>query len=320
MPQADAGDVHINRALSMVTIGYRPGGFIADDIFPMVGVNKQSDIIPGYDQSPWYRDEGQRLVRAPGGKTAKTGLTVNQDTYFAINNAIGADIPYEIRDNQDSPWDMERDVALLLTGLLQLRRERVFAATHMAAGAWGTDFTIANKWSDYGLSTPLADMRAQQRAIRRTIGRAGNKWVLGDIVWQRLQDHPDFVQRLADNSLRVVQRDTLASLLELPAGSILVGESMFTSSAEGVAEASVVYADVWDDDALCLYVPESPSLVQPAAGLTFFWKNSIAPTAPQFARRWEDQEDKKIVLEVHTYFHQKKLLAGAGRLGLDVVD
>lgn len=322
MPQADVADVHVNRLLTLASIGYTPGGFIADDIFPMVGVNKQSDIIPFYTQSPWYRDEGARLVRGPGSLAAKTGLEVdNTNTYFTINNAIGGDIPYELRDNQDEPYNMERDVTQLLTGLLQLRRERLFAATHMITGQWGTaDFTVANKWSDYGLSTPLADMRAQQRIIRRAIGRSGNMWVLGDLVWQRLQDHPDFVQRLADNTLRVVTRESLAALLEIPAGNIKVGESMFTSSAEGTAEASVTYADVWDDDALCLYTPGTPSLMTPASGLTFFWKNSVAPTAPQFVRRWDDQEAKKIVIEVHSYFQQKKLVANAGRIGLDVVD
>lgn len=321
MPQADVGDVHVNRLLTMVSIGYNPEGFIADDIFPMVGVNKQSDIIPFYDQSPFYRDEGTRMLRAPGTVANKTGLSVDTtNTYFAVNNALGADIPFEIRDNQDAPYDMERDVSQMLQGLLMLRRDRAFAAAHMATGAWGTDFSVTNKWSDYALSTPLVDMRAQQRTIRRAIGRGGNMWVLGDIVWQRLQDHPDFVNRLSDNSLRVVSREALAALLEIPAGNIKVGESVYTSSAEGVAESSVTYADVWDDDALCLYRPATPSLMTPAGGLTFFWKNSVAPNAPQFVRRYEDDKAKKTVVEVHSYFAQKLLLAGAGQLGLDVVD
>ncbi len=303
----------------MTSVGYKPSGFIADEIFPLVGVNKQSDIIPFYDQSPWFRDEGNSLVRAPGTEAAKTTLTVsNTNTYFAVNNAIGGDIAYELRDNQDAPYNMERDVALLLTGLLTLRRERAFAAAHMLTGDWGTDFTVSNKWSDYALSTPLSDMRNQQRVIRRAIGQKANTWVLGDLVWQRLQDHPELIQRLPDNTLRNPSRDQLASLLEVD--KILVGESMFTSSAEGVAESSVTYQDVWADDALCLFVPSTPSLMTPAAGLTFFWKNSIARTSPQFVRRIDDDVRKRIVIEVHTYFDQNQLLASAGQLGLDVVD
>lgn len=321
MAEADVGDVHVNRLLTQVSVGYEPDGFIADKIFPTLLVPKQSDIIPFYDQSPWFRDEGTKLIRAPGTEAAKTGLTVdNTNTYFAVNNAIGGDIAYELRDNQDQPYNMERDVSRLLTGLLMLRRERAFASAHMGTGSWGTDFTVTNKWSDYALSTPLSDMRNQQRVIRRAIGKSGNMWVLGDLVWQRLQDHPELVQRLPDNTLRNPTRSQLAALLEIPAGNILVGESLFTSSAEGVAEASVTYSDVWDDDALCIYTPSTPSLINPAAGYSFFWRNSVAPTGLQFARRMDDTKRKKITIEVHSYFDQNQMLATAGQLGLDVVD
>lgn len=321
MPHADVGDVHVNSLMTQVSVGWQAEGHIADLIFPLVGVNKQSDIIPFFDQSPWFRDEGQRTLRAPGTLANKTGLTVdNTNTYFAINHALGADVPYELRDNADSPYDMERAAAEVIQGLLQIRRDRMFASTHMVTSAWGTDATISNKWSDYALSTPLSDMRAQQRAVRRAIGRSGNLWVFGDLVWQRLQDHPELIERLPNNALRHPTRDALAALLEIPAGNILVGEAIYTASAEGVAEASVTYADIWDDDALCIFRPANPGLMVPASGYTFYWRNSVAPTAPQFVRRWDDTQAKKSVVEVHTYVHQKQLLARAGKLILDAVD
>ena len=321
MAHADANDVHVNRLLTMVSVGYDPGGFIADQIFPQVMVNKQSDIVPFYDQSPWFRDEGQGAIRAPGTEANKTGLTVdNTNNYFCINNALGADVPYEIRDNQDAPYDMERDVSQLIQGLLMLRRDRKFAADHMVADAFMAQ-TVSAKWSDYANSNPIQDMRAAQRGIRRSIAARGNTWVLGDLVWQRLQDHPDLLNRLPDNTLRRTTKGALAALLDLPGeGSILCGESMYTTSAEGTAEGSVTYADVWDDAALCLYRPSVAGLMKPTAGYTFFWRNSVAPNAPQFVRRWDDTHKKKTVVEVHTYFAQKKLLTKAGRLILDVTD
>lgn len=324
MPQADTLDVHVNRILTMLSVGYEQPGFIADDIFPMVGVNKMSDIIPQYPQSPWFRDEGYRLVRAPGTAAAKTGLTVDTTmTYLCVNNAIGGDIPYEIADNQDEPFNMDDDVRRLCQSLLKLRRERSFGATYMTTGLWGDDDTGGvdfSKWSDYGSSSPLADMRGAQRFIRRKIGRAGNMWVWGDLVWQRLQDHPELIGRLPDNTLRMPTRAAIAALLEIPANRILVGESMFTSSAEGVAEASVTYADVFDDDALCLYVPDRPGLFEPTAGYTFFWKNSVAPMAPQFVRSYDDTKVKARTVEVHSYFHQKSIVINAGKFMSDAVD
>ena len=41
---ATSRDMHIDVALSNMAIGYRPEGFIADMIFPLVQVQKQSDL------------------------------------------------------------------------------------------------------------------------------------------------------------------------------------------------------------------------------------------------------------------------------------
>ena len=213
MPLADVGDVHVNGLLTRISVGYSPEGFIADAIFPTIFVDKQSDIIPFYDQSPWYRDEGSKLVRAPGTEVAKTGLTVdNTNTYFAVNHGIGGDIPWEIMDNQDNPYNMDRDMTRMLIGLMRLRRDRDFAVNQMGTGDWGTDYTVSAKWSDYGSSSPITEMREMMRNIRRRIGKRGNSFVLGDLVWQRLQDHPELIQRLPDNSLRNPTRAQLESL------------------------------------------------------------------------------------------------------------
>ena len=62
----DIGDVHVNTLLTQVSIGYQPSGFFAAKLFPLVAVEKQTDIYPVYDKSHWARDQG-----APG--AAPTG-------------------------------------------------------------------------------------------------------------------------------------------------------------------------------------------------------------------------------------------------------
>ena len=324
MAHADQGDVHVNALLTNVLLGYQPTGFIADEIFPPVFVDKQSDIIPAYDQSPFFRDEGDRLIRAPGTEAQKTGLSVDTTrTYFAVNYALGGDIPWEIRDNQDSPFELDSTTAQMIRDLMLLRRDRSFAASQMVTTTWGsgTDFSATAKWSDYGSSTPIQDMRAMMRNIRRRVGRRGNKFAIGDLVWQRMQDHPALIDRMPDNSLRMPTREMLSNLLELGGGTrILVGESMVTTDPEGTAEASVSYSDVWDDDVLCIYVPDRPALMEPAAGYTFFWRNSVAPNAQGFVRTMDDTKKKVRTVEEHAYWHQNRVLAGAGEFFPDAVD
>ncbi len=45
----DTNDVHVNALLTQVSIGFQPSGFFADKVFPMVPVDKQTDLILGYD-------------------------------------------------------------------------------------------------------------------------------------------------------------------------------------------------------------------------------------------------------------------------------
>ena len=47
--------VHIDQPLSNMAINYRPSGFIGDQVFPVVSVQKQSDLYVIYEQADLYR-------------------------------------------------------------------------------------------------------------------------------------------------------------------------------------------------------------------------------------------------------------------------
>jgi len=62
--QPTANQVHVDALLTNISIGYRNASYIADRLFPIVPVNKQSNIIPNYEQSHWFRNDALR--RASG--------------------------------------------------------------------------------------------------------------------------------------------------------------------------------------------------------------------------------------------------------------
>ena len=64
MAEMVSRDVHIDAMLTNLSIGYKNDLYIADQIAPIVPVRRQSDIIPKYDQSHWFRN--QAAIRAPG--------------------------------------------------------------------------------------------------------------------------------------------------------------------------------------------------------------------------------------------------------------
>ena len=154
-------DLHVDRFLTNISIAYRNPGYIADQLFPIVPVRKQSDKIPGYDQSPWFRDEA--ALRAPGTKSRRGGWSVTSDNYFCDKYSYGHEIDDDTRDNADEPFNLDNEASEFVTDKLQLRREVSFAANFFTTGVWGSDYvgnTDFTKWSDYASSSPLVDIAA----------------------------------------------------------------------------------------------------------------------------------------------------------------
>jgi hypothetical protein len=303
-------DLHVNALLTSVSIGYVNRAYIADQIFPIVPVQKQSDIVPRYNQSFWFRDDAR--VRTPGTKSEGGGWTVDATmTYFANRWSRRFEIPDELRRNADAPWNVDNDATRFVTDKVQMRREVKFATDHFVTGIWttdkdgGTDFT---KWSDYGASTPDVDVDTYKDAVEALTGVEPNKMALGKQVHIQLKNHPSLIDRIKYTQRAQMTPDLIASLLELD--SYLVGRSIYTTTVEGTAEASVSYTRIWGKNALLVYVPQTASLITPAAGYTFVWQ--IVPAALQYIKRMRDEEKEIDIVEANSYFDQKLTAAGAG--------
>lgn len=311
MPGPLASDLHVDQMLTNMSIGYSNLTYIADQIFPILYVNKQSDIVPKYDQSHWFRD-GARL-RMPRSKSEGGGWSVDKtQTYFCPRYSFRDEISDEERANADGPFqNLEQDAVDFVTDKVAMRREIAFATDFFKTGVWGnddtggTDFTV---WSDYGASSPLTDFTSYEDEIEARIGRAPNTVVLGKQVWNQLKWHPDLIDTIKYTQRGTVSVDLAASLFEIP--KLLIGRAIYTTDPEGTAEASVTYTRIWGKNALFLYVPDRPSLKQPAAGYTFSWQ--VVPNALQYIKRMRDEEREVDIIEANTYFDQAVTAARAG--------
>ena len=315
-----AADVHVNKMLTNILVGYTNLEYIADQIFPVVPVDKQTDIIPAVDQSHFFRNE----ATAPIGEAdipAAVGYAVDtSDTYRCNKFALRHFISDDRRQNEDAPFNSDREATLLVTNAIMLSREIAFTTDFWTTGVWGTDLvggTGFTKWSDYGSSTPIEDMRTYKRTVRRLIGRNPNKLILGDLTRDRLLDHPDVLDRIKYTERGIASVDLLATMFDLT--DVMVGESISTASAEGVAEASVTYTANWDDDALLMYVPASPSIFTPSAGYNFTWSTGIG-NGMQWVRKYRDDVRGGDWVEVRTYYDQKLVVKNAGLFMSDAVD
>src|SRR3990172_3453508 len=92
---------HIDVALTNISVAYAPGGFVADQLFPFVSVNKISNKYFIYTKADWLRREAQ--PRAPGTRAARGDYGLSTGTYTCIERAIAKGVPDEIVDNADMP-------------------------------------------------------------------------------------------------------------------------------------------------------------------------------------------------------------------------
>lgn len=310
MPQPVPADLHVNALLTDISIGYKNGVYVADRVLPIAPVRKQSDIVPKYNQSFWFRNDAE--VRAPGTLSTGGGFTVDtSDTYFCQRFSRRFDIADELRDNADAPFNMDRDATNFVTDKLMMKREVSFATDFFTTSVWGTDktggtdFTV---WSNYGASSPDVDVATYRDTVEGLIAREPNKMVVGKQTHLQLKNHPSLLDRIKYTQRAQVTSDLIASLFELD--EYLVGRTIYTTSVEGTAEGSVSYTRIWGKHALMVHVPSAPSLMTPAAGYTFVWQR--VPNAVQYIKRMRNEEKEIDIIEANSYFDQKATLTNAG--------
>ena len=317
MAEITTRDVHIDALLTNISLGYSNPNYIADTIAPLVPVQKQSDLIPAYDQSHWFRNLA--ALRAPGTPSQRGGFTLSNTSYVCRNYAWGFNLADEVRDNTDSPYNMDRDATLYVTDKIQMNREANFATNYFTTGVWTGDKTGAATGGDFlwfsdTQANPITTILTYMDEVEGRIGREPNKLVLGKKTWLAIMQNPNVLQRTVyggNNTVpAMINLQAFAAMVGLPSDGVLIGRAIQTVTQEGIAEASVVYNRIWGPDALLLYVPPTPSLFTPAAMYTFVWQR--VPNALQYIRRFREEDRMMDVIEGHSYYDQRVTVPRAG--------
>lgn len=277
MPEPTSTQVHVNRPLTNISQAYMQdtSDYIADKVFPVVPVQKQSDRYFVYTKGDWFRDEAQ--LRAPGTESAGGGYSIdNTPSYYAPVYAYHKDVDPQIRANSDVPLNADRDATLFVTQRMLLKREVLFNAVAFTTGVWtgsttGTDITVSPLWSAAN-STPLEDIERQIWAIKKNTAKFPNRLVLGARVWEVLKNHDEIVQRIKYTQRGVVTTDLLASLIAPPGVTdfrVLVAAAIQNTATQGATDSfSFISAST---DALLLYAEPNPGIMVPSAGYIFTW-------------------------------------------------
>jgi hypothetical protein len=274
MPMLTPSSVHIDQPLTNLTLAYaqEQSNFIADKVFPTVGVQRQSDKYYIYDRDNMNRT-GDVKKLAPRTEVNRIGMSISNNSYYADVYGLGMDFDEQTLANEDAALDIRSAGAQTLMTRLMIHREEQFAASFFAAGIWGSESTPSNLWSDYTNGTPITDVTTARRTMQlKSGGFKPNTMVVGKEVRDILINHPDILARLNGgatvSNTALITNAKLAEIFEVE--NFYVMEAVKNSSAEGVAESN---AFIGGKHALLVHTPSSAGLMTPAAGLTFAWNN-----------------------------------------------
>lgn len=285
MPQPTSNAVHVNRPLTMISQAYMQdtSDYIADRIFPVVPVEKQSDRYFVYTKGDWFRDDAQ--LRAPATESAGGGYTLdNTPSYYAPVYAFHKDVDEQVRANSDQPLNADRDATIFVTQRLLLKREILVSANVFKTGQWtgsstGADITPGTAWN-LANSTPLEDIETQVWAIKQVTARFPNRLLLGSNAWKALKNHDEILQRIRYTQRGVVTTEIIASLIAPPGVDdfqVIVASAIQNTAAQGAADSFSFISP--KKDALLFYAEPNPGIMVPSAGYIFTWTGLLGAGA-----------------------------------------
>ena len=328
MPLPTLGDVHVNRPLTVMSVGFvqDQADFVANQVFPGIPVTNKSDLYFKYNRGDFFRNTMQK--RAPGTPAAGGGYKLTTGNYTADVWAVKKIIDDQIRANSDNPLQPDRDATFWLTQQALINRDVNWCSSYFATGVWGTEWYgnatasagVAVKYWNLSGSTPIEDVLAMRLAIKKATGYWPNVLVLGAVTHTTLLTNPEIIDRLkygqtAPGVVDVSDQD-LATLFKVK--KVVVASGIQTTSSEDATPDSDTTPDTFDfiagKHAMLAYAAPAPGIMTPSAGYTFNWTGLTGATAAGMRIkkfRWEvDSADHVEIDSAYSFGLVSKYLGG----------
>lgn len=302
---ATAESLHIDQLLSNVAINYRPMGMIADMVFPLVPVQKQSDHYAIFSRADILRIED--TTRAPGTEANKITRETSSDTYYCDNYALKYPVNIEDKANADPIFVQQliNGRVEYLVDKMHLDWENRLATLVTNTSNVGSSSATTSGWGDLTNSDPLGDLEAAIYNVKDTTGMRPNRIVMGEEAWRNFRRNTTVRNLIygTNNGGGYVDQTQAASLVEVD--QILVGGAYKNTGNEAQAES---LSQVWGDNVLVYFSAERPSVDRPSFGYSFRWN---APGLPNMQVERHPYDTRKKCEEVEVGYYQDEKITGS---------
>lgn len=267
-------NAHIDRALTNMSVAYMQdaSAFIADKVFPIVRVKRQSDVFYTYNKGDFMRDEAALRGAATESAGGDYGVEA-AEPYYCRKHAFHKDVTPEERTNYDEPLDADQDATDFVSQKMLIRREMEWASKFFKAGIWGREIAGAEAAGDNAAvfwnlptSNPIGDVTNAGVQMASETSYKPNTLVLSPFAFNALKNHEDILDRIKYTQKGIVTADLLATLFEVD--KVHVAWSVVNTARKGETD-NVGF--IMGKHALLCYSAPAPALKKPSAGYIFAW-------------------------------------------------
>jgi hypothetical protein len=309
-------DLHVDNFLSEIAINYRPTGFIADMIAPVVSVAKETNFYPVFNRGETFAIEDTTRSRLTEAK--RVTRSVSTAAYACKNYALAYDVPIEDRANMDAALQFELDAgaARYLETKLFLDWDRRVTNMIGSASNVSTGFLTGSSWVGPTNGDPISMLWKVKEQIQNTTAQMPNRACFGYAAWNMFRRN-EKVRNLilgTNNGGGLVTRQQAAAALELD--EILVAGAFYNTANE--AQAANLTGNALKDSVLVYYAPSAPSRETPSFMYSFRWTAPELGTPLAVIRHPYDTRRKVDGLEMQYYQDEKITGSEYGALLLGV--
>jgi hypothetical protein len=303
MGSATGRDLHVDNLLTQIAINYRPSGTIADQIAPIINVQKETDSYPVFNRGEVFAIE--RTNRSRGSQANRVTRSVSSAQYACKNYALAYDLFIEDRANMDAAWQFELETGAVryVTDKLMLDYDRRALTT--AIGGVSTTFLTGSSWQTGG--DPVSTIWRAMEQVTRVTAKKPNSLIFGWQAWNFARRNPafrNFVQGL-NNGGSNLSRDGIRNAFEVE--RLLVADAFYNPANENQA---ATFSNYFPSDAvMAYYAPTAPSREEPSFMYSFRWANPILGTPMGVIRH--EFESREGIEGIEVRYYQDERVTGS---------
>lgn len=310
MPYDRIGELNnigtVNMLLTKLVRGYKNKTLIGNELFPNIEVEKMNGNIPMWNKEAFRIYKTERALRGPANRISSEWFTTEP---YKLNPYALETVYDSLEIEQSKEVNLEMRAATRLKNNMLLSIEKAQADLIQNLNTYPTDNkeTMSDNFLNEASIDPIIEIRKRINKLSNIIGVKPNYMVLGDKVWQSLEDHPKIKSYFTvnlDMSNTIVDTEMLRKKLGLD--KILVGGALTVDSDDN-------FLPIWGNNIFLGYVVPPQGDLNKTEEEPFFGYTLKLRNAEEFLK-YTEQGGDLIVSRVKDIYTIKVVGAESGYL------